>query len=265
MNLNRVINHAVILMKYSILEGLSRPRELFTGSIGGLLFSAIFIIPGILMRGSVTMAFSAGVIAAWFNLAALQSFHTMISDGIRDGEFESFLMVPVSPFSLYLVGVMRTIVGAPFFFIMIIYVFLETGRVAFNPAFFLAALVFTFFVNCGLSIIFGAIQMAYRLIGQLVNVISILIFSLCQLVVVAGFLPEPFGILIRLIPWSQSTVLFGYAFDELTGSQFDPLYAIAYLLFFGLLTIAAAIPIFGRAEHRARTKGLMERVSAPLP
>ncbi len=123
----------------------------------------------------------------------------------------------------------------------------------------LIAIALTFFANLGLSIIFGAIQLTYKQISQLVNIVSLSVFLCCQLVVLAHILPEPLGFVVQLIPWSQSAVLFGYAFNELVGSSFDLLYAIAYLISFGLLTLAIAIPVFRRAEHHARIKGLIER------
>jgi hypothetical protein len=57
-------------------------------------------------------------------------------------------------------------------------------------------------------------------------------------------------------------VLFGYTFSELTGGTFDLLYAVAYLFSFGLLSLALAIPLFKRAEHHARIKGLTDRERA---
>lgn len=123
----------------------------------------------------------------------------------------------------------------------------------------LITIALTFFANLGLSIIFGAIQLTYKQISQLVNIVSLLVFLCSQLVVLAHILPGPLGFVVQLIPWSQSAVLFGYAFNELVGSSFDLLYAIAYLMSFGLLTLAIAIPVFRRAERHARIKGLIER------
>jgi len=123
----------------------------------------------------------------------------------------------------------------------------------------LIAIALTFFANLGLSIIFGIILLTYKQISQLVNIVSLLVFLCCLLVVLAGILPGSLGFVVQLIPLSQSAVLFDYAFNELVGCSFDLLCAIAYLISFGLLTLAIAIPVFRRAERYARIKGLIER------
>jgi len=48
----------------------------------------------------------------------------------------------------------------------------------------LIAIALTFFANLGLSIIL-AIQLAYKQISQLVNIVSLSVFLCCQLVVLA--------------------------------------------------------------------------------
>lgn len=257
-NVLRVLHHAFILAKYSAKESLSRPRQFLVNNITSVIFSSIFIIPGIILREHASMSFSLGLISGWINIQAVNAFSNAIQGRLRGGEFESYLMVPVSLISLYIFNVIGILGMIPYFLIIGSFMFLEGGYITLNLSLFLLALLLTYVSNCGISIILGAVHLAYRSVSQVLNFVNILILIFCGILVPGNVIPKPYDTLVLLVPWVQTSLFFGYALDNLKGIEFNPIQSSTYLLLYGVLTLILALDIFKRAELRIRSKGLNE-------